>query len=244
MNITCTKLRDAGEIELAEQIVHVVLICFNNDQQTLLRWDHDVYPGVIMLDRPYKVTIVDNSVQKSALLEKKFGNRYLWQNGRNLYYGGALNLAVSCELNAQYLLYVCSCHGRSFDHSWICDILAPMESNPTIGQCGHLVGSNSPEGISQDLKVPWVKDKFGFIDDYGQSYVPQHVQGGVFAAKNDLMLRFPYPPELLHMYSDHWLTWSIIKAGFRCINVPSICSVWRNKIDNPERFKYVHDERE
>ena len=219
-------------------MIHTVLICWHNPDQTLLRWERDVLPGLQQYQHPFCITVMDNSPQHSQMLADYFKEDYVWNGGENTLYGGALNVAV-LRRPSFAVLYVCSRHGRSLDHSWVTDIISPMYADSEVGQCGHLRGSNSPGGVAHDTGCEWVKDAYHFDDG-----VHQHVQGGVFAARTDLMRRFPYPPGLLHMYSDHRLTWAIEKAGYKASDVPSIISVWRDKAKPHERVgrKFVHEE--
>ncbi len=222
-------------------MIHVILICYHNPEQTLLRWTRDVKPAVALCG-PHSITVVDNSPTESHLLRGVFGDSYLWQNGENLMYGGAINLAVPRHPEEKYVLYVCTKHGRMLENTWVQDMIMPMERDDTVGATGFLMGSNSPEGVAHDCKCPWVKDKYYFTHDDGTGHVPQHLQGGVFAARTELMLRFPYPKEILHLYTDHILTWEILKARYKCVNVPSILSVWRNTVSDTalHGIKFVH----
>ncbi len=223
--------------------IHAVLVCYNNPAQTAERYFRDMDPGLSLTGLNTVVTVVDNSVTSSDDLSRRFGNDYVWNDGKNLMYGGAINQAVA-RVPSDFVLYCCSRHGRAYDPTWVIDILSPVVKLPEVGQAGHLMGSNSPQGLVQwaGPGYEWVKDKYWF-EEGGTQVVPPHVQGGVFAAKTELMLRFPYPEKFNHMYSDHILTWEILKAGFKVYNIPTICSVWRNKVtERRSEFKYIHEE--
>lgn len=225
-------------------MIHVVMIAFNNPEQTLTRWTRDVFPGLGFSGHPHKVTVVDNSSDYSPLLAEKFGENYLWQEGKNLMYGPSINLAVKRYPESDYVLYVCTRHGRSLDSTWIQDLILPMDNDSTIGGTGHLRGSNSPEGVAHALNAPWIKDRFRFVDEAGNGWVPQHLQGGVFAARTKLMLEFPYPDDIQTLYTDHFITWAIMKAGHKCWDVQTILSVWRENLNDRQvqGKKFVHAE--
>lgn len=222
--------------------VHVALITHENPDQTLVRWKRDVHPGLQMFTTDWKVTVVDNSARPSDLLHTEFRDGYLWQNGRNLQYGPSLNLAVPRHPTAKYVLYVCTKHGKAFDHSWVRDLLEPLERWPQYGMSGHLMGSNSPEGVAADggPGCEWVAQAYRWVNPDGFGEVKQHVQGGVFAARTALMLQFPYPAQYPHNYTDHLLTWAILKAGHEVYDVQSVKSVWRECVPNTRGFKYIH----
>jgi len=103
-------------------LIHCVLVPFNNPDQTLMRWKRDVFPGLDYVKRnrgiEHTLTIIDNSAEKSPLLEKEFPGSYFWQNGNNLLYGPSLNLAVA-RTPSDWILYSCTRHGKMVDASWI-----------------------------------------------------------------------------------------------------------------------------
>jgi len=225
-------------------MIHAMLIAFHNPEQTLLRWQRDLLPGLKLSGHSFVVTVVDNSPTESPRLKDYFGADYLWQHGENVFYGGALNIAVPRHREAEFVLYCCSRHGYAIDPSWVGDIIAPMIADETVGQCGFLMGSNSPGGVAHVSNAPWIKEQFQFKHDDGSEHVPAHIQGGVFAARTSLMLRFPYPPEVNHLHTDHILTWNILKAGYQCITVPTICSLYGEAVRDRKGLKYVHDTSE
>lgn len=231
--------------EPRQPLIHVVMIAFENPAQTLVRWRRDVRPAVRLYTVNSVVTAVDNSVRPSQELHDEFGSGYLWQNGKNLLYGPSLNLAVPRHPTADYVLYVCTKHGKAHDLTWVGDLINPMERDGGIAMTGHLMGSNSPSGVSHDggSGCEWVKDAFRFDGpNPHHDDVKEHVQGGVFAARAHVMLRFPYQPQFPHNYTDHLLTWSVLKAGWRVQDVGTIKSVWRDTIPDIRGLKYTHSE--
>lgn len=224
--------------------IHCVLICFNNPEQTLLRWNRDVRAAVRHVTVDHHVTVVDNSAEHSPLLKKYFGPDYLWQEGRNLMYGPSLNLAVARYPDDEFVLYVCTKHGKAFDITWVRDMIEPMQRWPEYGMTGHLMGSNSPEGVAHDggPGCEWVKDTYRWVNPDGTGDVKQHVQGGVFAARTQLMLEHPYPAQYPHNYTDHLLTWAILKAGHKVYDVQTIKSVWRDSVHHTHGLKFIHAE--
>jgi hypothetical protein len=217
-------------------MIHAILICYHNPEQTRTRWERDLLPGLAEAGRGFEVTCVDNSPAPSPALEGAFGAGYLWQGGRNLMYGPSLNLAVP-RIPAEFVLYACTRHGRALDTAWVCDLLDPMLADPRVALAGHLTGSSGPETVARATGCPWVADAYRFDDG-----VRPHVQGGVFAARAASLLAHPYPPGVPHAYTDHVLTWALMKAGFRCADVPGVRSVWRDVVRDLRGVKYVHDE--
>lgn len=221
--------------------IHCILIAFFNPEQTATRWNRDVKPALAQTGLDYCVSCVDNSPQASPLLHDLFGNDYLWQDGKNLLYGPSINLAVPRH-PSDYILYVCTKHGQALNHNWVNELLQPLQNEPEVAMTGHLMGSNSPGGVAHDCNAPWIKEFFYFTEPDGTGVVPQHVQGGVFMARTELMLRFPYPPDVQHLYTDHIITWNVLKAGYKIRNIPSVRSVWRDVIKDLTNVSYAHDE--
>lgn len=222
-------------------MIHTVLVAHNNSEQTERRWLRDILPALKETGREYVATCVDNSAVRSELLWHHFRKDYLWQEGQNLMYGGSINLAVPRQ-ESEFVLYACTRHGRSLDDSWLKDLLAPMVNNPKVAMTGHLMGSNSPEGVAHDAGCPWIKNTYRFVDGHGNGYVPQHVQGGVWAARTAALPDPPYPPEVPHLYTDHMITWALLKAGHEVADVPAVRSVWRDVWKDLRGVKYIHDE--
>ncbi len=221
--------------------IHTILVAFNNAEQTKTRWLRDALPALNLLDDVTAVvTVVDNSRERSSMLADLFGAGYLWQEGENRQYGPSINLAVQ-RVPSDLCLYLCTKHGTARDPSYLTDLMAPFNDHE-VGMTGYLVGSNSPEGVAYGVGgKDWIKEAYRFVDDYGNGYVPQHVQGGIWMARTQALLEHPYHPDVPHLYSDHIVTWNLLKAGWKCINVPSILSVWRSAIHNPgPELKYLH----
>jgi hypothetical protein len=195
-------------------------------------------PALAHTEQGFAVTVVDNSPERSSLLADTFQNNYVWQEGRNLMYGPSINLAVQ-RMDSDLVLYACSRHGKMLDVSWVADLIAPFEDTD-VGATGYLMGSNSPEGVAYATHLPWIKERFVFKDDYGEKSVPQHIQGGVFMAHTQALLECPFHPDLPHLYSDHYMTWAFLQAGWKCVNVESIMSVWRSTVHNTNGLKYIH----
>lgn len=228
-------------------VIHAVLLCYENPDQTLLRWERDVLPALERASEAFglagAVTVVDNSAGMSDALNARFRADYV-RPGTNLQYGPGINLAVRRRPSA-FTVYACTRHGRAFDSSWMTDLLAPLVADPRAGLAGCLWGSNSPEGVADATGQAWVADQFRFVDEGGRGYVPQHVQGGVFAARTEVLLRFPYDAAIPHLYTDHLITWRALKAGYRCADVPGVRSVWRDRWREKysmDGVKYLHDD--
>lgn len=239
--------------------VHAVLVAFNNPDRTLQRWARDVHPSLeACFKDQWRVTCVDNSPSYSQQLLDAFDGpggydpgSYFWNQGFNEMYGGAINLAVR-RIPSDFTIYVCTNHGRMVDPRWTGDLIDPMLADPKVAMTGHLMGSNSPEGVAywawpgdeEKSRREEFHERYRFVDGYGLGWVPQHVQGGVFAARTSALLECPYREPFLHLYSDHLVTWDLMKAGYEVRDVPSIKSVWRSKISNLNGLTYYHDESE
>jgi len=229
-------------------MIHAVLICYENPTQTRTRWERDVQPALIRAADAFRltpcVTCVDNSDQMSDSLNALFRFDYV-RLGANLQYGPSINAAVR-RRPAAFTVYACTRHGQAFDDSWMFDLLRPLVEDPQAGLAGCLWGSNSPAGVAAATGQAWVEDAFRFTNPAGVGYVPQHVQGGVFAARTEVLLRFPYDHAIPHLYTDHLITWRAMKAGYRCVDVPSVRSVWRDRwLANGNGLagvKYIHDD--
>jgi hypothetical protein len=209
--------------------VSAVMIPYNNEENSLTRLLRDLMPALWRPEIDAEVIVVDNSAERSDRLAAVvtgagIGGRYRWQEGRNLMYGPAMNIAVELA-NHPYLLYVCSEHGRSLDHTWALDLLEPLIEDQT--------GRVAMTGTLQSAGPPTDK---GFPD----SLPDVHVQGGVFAARRDVLRAFPYPSgEYAQWGSDLYESFQLMHAGFRLVDVPTVRSVWRTD-PGEGSWKYVH----
>jgi hypothetical protein len=240
-------------------IVHAVLVAYQNTERTLQRWTRDVRPSLqVCFKDQWRVTCVDNSPEYSRELCDAFDGpggydpgSYFWNQGLNEMYGGAINLAVR-RVPSDFVIYVCTNHGRMVDPRWTWDMVAPMIADPRVAPTGYLLGSNSPEGVAHwawpgpenKARRREFEDRFRFVKDDGTGHVPQHIQGGVFAARTGALWERPYVDPFMHLYSDHYLTWSLLKAGYEVRNVNSVMSVWKSLISNLSNLKYYHDDSE
>jgi GT2 family glycosyltransferase len=201
------------------------LIIYCNSAKLERRLNKVVFPTIQYYKSKYNFEIIlfDNSPNSISVLPYKFpvSFRYIWNQGINIYYGGAIN-TISEIAKGKFLVYICLNHGRMKCVTWLDDILAPLK-NRKCGMAGCLQNSN-----------------LEFIGKTGQA---KHIQGGVFAARIDLLRKFPYSSEYPHLYSDIWLCWRLEKAGYDLIHVPTISSVWRCNAPH-ENFKYMHDDIE
>lgn len=171
-----------------------------------------------------EIICVDNSALHDAsmtapLSESGIPFTYVWNGGRNEAYGGALNRIIRLARYPNFV-YICSSHGRLHDPTWLEDILAPLE-DPRCGQAGTIAVSN-----------------YEYIGRKGFGW---HVQGGIFAARTEVLRNFPYGEEYPHLYSDIWLSRILEDNHYRLAGVPSVASVWGRVVREPHSFKVVHD---
>ena len=212
--------------------VSAVMVVHNNEDGSLTRFLRDLLPALRVL-RPVldaELIIVDNSVARldrlaNAVLENgTFDADYRWQGGENLMYGPSLNLAVSLARHP-YLLYACANHGQSFDPTWPWDLLQPLVNDGTgkVAMTGSLRPSCAPAALGFPACLPAV-----------------HVQGGVFAARTELLRSHPYPDgQYAHWGSDVYHSFRLMQAGWRLVDVPTVNSVWRTD-PGDGTWKYVH----
>jgi hypothetical protein len=183
--------------------VTAVIVVHKNEEGSLTRFLRDLLPALWLL-RPVldaELIVVDNSVARldrmaNAVLDNHaFPARYCWQGGQNLMYGPALNLAVGLARHP-YLLYACANHGQSFDPTWPWGLLQPLLDDGA-GKVA-MAGSLQPSGAPTDL---------GFPPDLPAV----HVQGGVFAARSEVLRSHPYPNgRYAHRCSDIYQSFQLM----------------------------------
>jgi GT2 family glycosyltransferase len=212
--------------------VTAIMIAYNNEETALTRLHRDLLPALKGLDA--ELIVIDNSETTSvqladALITAEIDGirtRYQWQLGNNLWYGPAMNAAINLA-SRPYLLYVCTNHGFSRDPSWAMDLLTPLvqDDTRTVAMTGCLQAAGPPEAHGFPATLPQI-----------------HVQGGVFAARRDVLRAFPYPDgEYAHWGADIHVCFTLMNAGFTLVDVPTVRSVWRTAAGDDE-WKYVHEE--
>jgi hypothetical protein len=175
-------------------------------------------------DYEAEIVCVDNSAVYNEAMVKPLAEggvpfTYVWNNGRNDAYAGALNRMVSLARYPNFV-YVCSGHGKLYDPTWLADILVPL-ADPRCGQAGTVAVSN--------------------YQDIGRQGFGWHIQGGLFAARTEVLRKFPYSPKYPHLYSDVWMSRELEDHGYRLMGVPTVASVWGRVVYEPHAFKVVHD---
>jgi len=210
--------------------VSIVIIPHNNQKRVQIRLERDIFPTIQSHPHwKFQMIIIDNSDQENnlalnALNEENISLIYLWPE-TNLMYGPAMNLAltVCCY---PYVVYLCTNHGHMYDTSWIDDLISVLINNPNVAMSGSFYNSCNPETM-------------GF-----PSYLPSyHIQGGIFAARTEIMKKIPYTTDQrwIHWGSDIYQSFQLLNAGFLLHEVSTIKSVWRECVNSPEKWKYVHD---
>jgi hypothetical protein len=212
--------------------VSAVMVVHHNEEESLTRFLRDLLPALWLLGPVLEaeLIVVDNSVARldrlaNAVLDNgAFEARYCWQGGQNRMYGPSLNLAVSLARHP-YLLYACSNHGHSFDPTWPRDLLQPLVDDAAgkVAMAGSLQASAAPADLGFSARLP-----------------AMHVQGGVFAARSELLRAHPYPDgRYAHWGSDIYQSFQLMEAGFQLVDVPTVKSVWRAP-PGDGAWKYVH----
>jgi hypothetical protein len=212
--------------------VSAVMVVHNNEEGSLTRFLRDLLPALCLL-RPVldaELIVIDNSLAcldrlADAVLDNgAFDADYRWQGGQNLMYGPSLNLAVRLARHP-FLLYACANHGQSFDPTWPWDLLQPLIDDGTgkVAMTVSLQASCAPANLGFSACLPAV-----------------HVQGGLFAARSELLRAHPYPDgRYAHWGSDVYQSFQLMEGGFRLADVPTVKSVWRAD-PGDGAWKYVH----
>jgi hypothetical protein len=208
--------------------VTAVMIAYNNEYKALIRLTRDLMPALRAFDA--ELIVIDNSEQPCHWLAEAVARSrvehhyYCWQNGENLYFGPAMNVAIKLA-SRPYLAYVCTNHGHSYDRSWLADLIAPLLADDTVAMTGTIAGAGPPTNMGFDASLPEI-----------------HIQGGVFAARVEALRAHPYPNgAYAHWGADIYECFALMAAGHRLVHVPTIRSVWRARA-GAGRFKYVHED--
>lgn len=208
--------------------VSFILIVYNNKDKFFTRIVRDILPTVFAYpDWNFQFVVIDNSLKENDgieefLLQKHVNYIYKW-NDRNIKYGPSVNLALEfCKYD--YVVYICTNHGRMYNTGWLMDLISPLATNLKIGMTGTLhTGGNSRA--------------FGFSRVSGN-----HIQGGIFGSRREILLKHPYNnKKYIHSGSDLYESFQLANAGFILKNVPTIVAVWNKTVYRPHRWKYVHD---
>lgn len=176
-----------------------------------------------------ELIVIDTSPQSSKAVKSLVHYRgvYKWCDGYNILYGGSLNLAVRIA-SGEALVYFSARHGRQFDPTWLDDIIEPLH-DPKCGMAGSIqpcdwMPIHSPDRDRDTTGLPAI-----------------HVQGGIWAARLEIMQQFPYSPYFWQVYSDVWHSWRLQKSGYSLIDVPTIRAVAGGAIPMRHTYKYVVD---
>ncbi|HXE51489.1 MAG TPA: glycosyltransferase [Tepidisphaeraceae bacterium] len=208
-------------------MVSFALVPFNNPGPTLERIERVLLPTIqAYRDLSYEILLSDNSAQPQPQIEQFLRDRnlphsYVWNEGRNLFYGGAINQIVQ-RARFDRLVYLCTSHGELNDPSWLADILAPFQ-HPRVAMAG------SVKQISYEE----------LIHRTGNGL---HVQGGIFAARTSALRACPYTDEFPHLYSDVFIGWQLQEAGYYLADVGTIGCDWKTgRLQNKAQYKIVHE---
>lgn len=174
-----------------------------------------------------EILVIDNSPE-AIVATSKWCNKmhYHWNEGYNVYLAGALNQAVSLA-HGDAIVYFCASHGLVNDQTWISDLISPL-TDPQVGLAGHVQPCefNRVAAVPEDITEPQI-----------------HVQGGVWAARRELLNEFGFSHRFPFEYCDVDLSRRMLAGGYRLASVPTIASVAGGTIPDPENYKYIHDYR-
>lgn len=208
--------------------ISFILIVYNNKDKFLTRMNRDILPTILAYRNwKFQFVIIDNSFKenkqiKDYLERKGIDYVYKW-NEENLKYGPSINMALEyCKY--EYIVYICTNHGRMYNVGWLYDLLRPLVMNPRIGMTGTVYDGGDSNG-------------FGFSEVSGR-----HIQGGIFASRKEILYKYPYSyDKFVHDGSDLYESFQLASAGFILKDIPSIKAVWNLVVKQPSRWKYVHD---
>jgi len=177
-----------------------------------------------------ELLILDNSPALTAgakeLAAEDDRVRVIWNQGYNIYLAGALTTAAR-EARGDAFVYICASHGLTNEPTWLTEIIAPL-ADPQVALAGHVLPCefNRVAAVPEDIIEPQI-----------------HVQGGVWAARPDLLLEIGFSHRFPFEFCDVDLSRRCLAAGYQLASVPSVVSIAVGVIPEPERYKYVHDYR-
>lgn len=179
-------------------------VCVFNDAPVLeSRFRTLIFPALRAFAEPAEIICLDNSRAPSRALQKLiaecgFPGRYIW-NGKNLRYAASVNRLV--ELAAYgTLVYLCPKHCEAGDVSWLPDLKAALWETENVA----LAGSLQPG--PPEMPFP-------------------HVQGGIYAARTEVLRQVPFDRRFPHDLSDVWMSRRLTGLGYRLGSVDSVLSV-------------------
>lgn len=123
----------------------------------------------------------------------------------NYYADGITETARESE--SEIIVYLSSMRHTCYDYTWISDLVLPLQDyrcgmSGTLTECYYDRIARS----SSDIFEPQI-----------------HIQGGCFAASRHALLECGYG-KFPQIFSDVYLSWSMIRHGYYLANVPSICA--------------------
>jgi hypothetical protein len=179
-----------------------------------------------------ELVVLDNSPEPTAGAQEWLAGHagvpfvYHWFDGHNLYLAGALTKALGLA-KGECLVYFCSSHGLVNDPTWLADIIAPL-AEKAVGIAGNVrpCEYNRVAAVPEDIIEPQI-----------------HVQGGVWAARRDVLAKIGFGHRFPFEFLDVDLSRRLQAAGYKLADVPGVKSVAGGRIPDAERYKYVHDYR-
>ncbi|MCZ7648422.1 MAG: hypothetical protein M5U26_24710 [Planctomycetota bacterium] len=191
------------------------------------RLERDVLPTLAHYpDGQFEIICVDNDAAPcqrliDCLRGMEVPCRYLWNGGANLQAAASKNQMYALASHP-FFVYLCANHGRMYDPTWLEDLLLPFQ-HPQVAMAGMLdryplkhIGEGEGNGI--------------------------YVQGGVLAARVEVMRRLPMSERFPHDHSDKFISLHLIREGYDLADVTTILSLWRKPIPEKHDYKYVHGE--
>lgn len=204
-----------------------------NEERTL----GTIRDAALSLSGQGELIVVDCSAVPTVCvceLVMDFGGKYHWCQGYNIGYGGAINWAVQRMAEGEHVVYFSSKRGQLFAADWLDAITTPL-SDPRCGMAGHLHECD----YHKVAEGEWNSPEFHKYGKYPRPHM--HVQGGVWAARREVLLKYPYTHRFPMVFSDVWISWRLLEAGYGLCEAHGIMAIPGGAIHNRHQYKYVVD---
>lgn len=191
------------------------------------RLQRDVLPTLAHYpDGVFEIICIDNDPKPHTELQAFLASltipvKYLWNGGSNVQISAAKNQLYALAAHP-ILVYVCANHGRMYDPTWLADLVQPLE-NPQVAMTG-------AGGYYQLADIGAGAGRAIFI------------QGGLLAARVEILRKHPLSEHYPHAHSDKWISRELMNQGYLIRNVPTVMSLWQQRIPEAHSFKYFHAE--
>jgi len=173
----------------------------------------NILDRVLEADGEFNVLVVDNNPNnKLSDILEDYPVKYVFNNNKGQL-AGAMNLAVSM-IDTEYLIYVCSNHTFIVDNSWLNYMVESMDKSDAV------IG--------------------GTVSEVKKGH--DHVQGGVFIIKTDILKEIPYDTvNFPFQFMDVYISDKINEHGYKFLNIPLVHSVMgKPRIRKEQKIIHTH----